>query len=597
MQTGGHLRAPAGTLPFRRVLSRDPPRASVLSAPARWLLCAVLLGAGLAGGLAHPAAAQRATLRGFVTDAADGQTLPGVNVVLQDAAGALTGMATNTNGFYLLSGLAPGRYRLRVTFLGYAPYVDTLTLAPGLRHLDFALRESSLELRETTVESERVTGAASVTAGFQRIRAEDLALVPSPDVSGDLASYLTTLPGVVTTGDQGGQLFIRGGEPTQNLVLLDGIPVAQPFHLLGFYSAFPADLLASADLYAGGYGARYGGRLSSVLDVTSRTGNLERLEASASASPLVVSAIAEGPLQKGTTSLLVSGRQSVLGQVAAKLVPGVPALSFGDLFGRLHYAPNTAGRFSATGLYTHDAGALGAADSPRPDQVRYTNAGIGGRYLYLPRHLPFLAEALVSVAELRASVGPRADAPVSDDTPTRQARLTLVQTEANVTYALGKTSLRGGGFLHFTETESQLGGLFENVDAKRRNEAALGLYAEPDLVLGRHLRFTPGVRLTFLMALKEVYAEPRLRAVFSWGVHRLSAAGGMYTQPLAAVSDRRDATSVFTAYTITPDARTPRALPPRRRLRRPAAPVARPRRRRLRQRPSRTVGGGVVGGA
>ena len=81
--------------------------------------------------------------------------------------------------------------------------------------------------------------------------------VPMPDVSSDLMAYLLTMPGVVTVGDRGGQLFVRGGTPTQNLVLIDGMRIYQPAHIVGFYSVVPADILAYADVYAGGFGARW----------------------------------------------------------------------------------------------------------------------------------------------------------------------------------------------------------------------------------------------------------------------------------------------------------------------------------------------------
>ncbi len=195
--------------------------------------------------LAAPAVlAQSAALRGFVTDEEDGQALPGVNVVVEDGTGELRGAATDVNGFYYLPTLPPGRYVLRATYLGYAPFTDSLALAPGeVRQFDIRLTTGQTELDAVTVESERTSGAANVTAGLQSIRVQDIELVPTPDVSGDLASYLSTVPGIVSPGARGGQLFIRGGEPSQNQVLIDGITLYQPFHVLGFYSAFPSDIL------------------------------------------------------------------------------------------------------------------------------------------------------------------------------------------------------------------------------------------------------------------------------------------------------------------------------------------------------------------
>src|SRR5690606_2971084 len=117
-----------------------------------------------------------------------------------------------------------------------------------------------------------------------------------PAGSGDLASYLQTLPGVTTTGDRGGQLFVRGGTAAENLVLVDGIPIYQPFHILGFFSVFPEDLVSSVDFYAGGFGARYSGRTSSVLDVGLREGNANTTRAVGTASPFLAEVMVEGPV-------------------------------------------------------------------------------------------------------------------------------------------------------------------------------------------------------------------------------------------------------------------------------------------------------------
>src|SRR5690606_6118441 len=134
-------------------------------------------------------------------------------------------------------------YLIQISFVGYHSRRDTLTFGSGeARTLTVALEPDAEALDEVVVEGERTFGGAHITGGHQRIRAAEIALIPAPDMSADLAGYLSALPGIVTTGDRGGQFFVRGGEPSQNLTLLDGIVVYQPFHVLGFYSAFPAEI-------------------------------------------------------------------------------------------------------------------------------------------------------------------------------------------------------------------------------------------------------------------------------------------------------------------------------------------------------------------
>ena len=544
MPSSWRLPAPSFRRPDRRAM------------PARRLLSRLLGLAVLAACAAAPTTeAQTSSVRGFVRDAATGQPLLGVNVALWAPAtpDRLRGSATDTDGFYAVAGLEPGRYVIRASAVGYTTRLDTLVLDAGGNAWDAELAPDARDLGVATVESERTAGSANVEAGFQRIRAEDIRAVPAPDVSGDLVNYLVSLPGIVTSGDRGGQLFVRGGEPSQNGVFLDGIPVFQPFHVLGFYSAFPADLLQSADVYAGGFDSRFGGLLSSVLDVSARPGDLRRLSASASVAPFVASAAAEGPLVRDQVSLLASARVSTVDQIAARYIDDPLPFTFGDLFGKVYYTPTATSRFSLTGLHTYDRGGIGDPTGPRADEVRYTNSAGGFRYLLLPSSAPFLAEVKVSYSDYDAELGPssvrRDTAGIGD---LRTASLSRFTTDIDLTNLLPNVDFRYGLFLRRTFVSSVLGGLFQNVALDRRESLDAGIYAQPEFRLGP-LKVSPGLRYSISQGL----LEPRLRAGLEAGPHRLSFAAGRYYQTIVGVSDRRDATSVFTAWAVAPDNAVP----------------------------------------
>ena len=307
--------------------------------------------------------------------------------MLTNDSGAFLGAATDRDGFYAISRIRPGRYFLRASFIGYQTFADTLDLAADqILTYSFSITFGAAGLDEIVVVSERETaGAAAVTAGLQSIRPQDIQLVPSPDLSGDLVTYLVTLPGVVTAGDQGGQLFIRGGEPTQNLVLMDGMLVYQPFHLVGFYSAFPAGILNVTDVYAGGFGARYGGRLSSVIDVSTRNGNKRRFAGEVSVAPFISAALVEGPIVPGRVSALVSGRFSVIEQGVSNLIDDPLPYEFNDQFAKIHAELSENSQVSISALRSYDKGIIGAtteaqADSTK-DQVIWKNQAIGGRFI------------------------------------------------------------------------------------------------------------------------------------------------------------------------------------------------------------------------
>jgi hypothetical protein len=500
--------------------------------------------------LAAPAAwAQSAALRGFVTDVTDGQALLGATVLVAevDASGARIGeprgAAADLDGLYVIPRLAPGRYAVQASFIGYTTSLDTLDLEAGVRSFDIALAPDAEQLGTAVVESERSTGGARVTAGVQSIDPADIELIPTPDVSGDLASYLTTTPGVVTTGDRGGQLFIRGGEPSQNLVLLDGMAVYQPFHVLGFYSAFPSDLLAGADLYAGGYPARFGGQISSVLDIQSRTGNKQQLAAQASVAPFVSAAQVEGPLAKGSVSFLASGRVSVVEQGAARLVDRDLPYDFGDLFGKVHGLVTNNAQVSVSALRTWDRGTIGEdVGGVVPEEVRYTNTAVGLRFLYLPSLTPLRAEILANVSELDSEQGLR-------DDPSRASAVGRLSFEANLTNYLGPTDIHYGAFVRTNRLVTSLDA-FGAEDREFYTEA--GVYLEPEVRAGG-LELQGGLRVHSFPNDGRTYLEPRAKAVFNAGIHQLSAAGGNYHQEVVGVNDRRDVANVFTAWTRSPD--------------------------------------------
>ncbi|GAB5517963.1 MAG: carboxypeptidase regulatory-like domain-containing protein [Rhodothermales bacterium] len=493
-----------------------------------------------------------ANLRGFVTDASDGQPIEGVNVVLDDGSGLIGGI-TDGDGFYAITRIPAGTYELRISFIGYETQTEQLTLADGeTRALNIELAPDEALMDELVVETERESGGARVTAGQQTIRPADIEMVPAPDVSADLVNYLTALPGVVATGDRGGQLFIRGGEPTHNLVLLDGMPVYQPFHVLGFYSAFPSDLLAKADVYAGGYGSQFSGRLSSVLDISTRNGNKKRFEGAISAAPFVSSLMVEGPVIRDVMSLVVSARKSVIEQAAALYIDEPLNYDFSDLFAKTHVNITPDHQASISVLHTTDKGLLTNPESERtPEEIRWSNTVYGLRYLIVPRSLPILGEFLFSVSRLDTEIGPR-------DEPNRVSEVGGFNTEINLTYYAGATEVGYGFYLRAPELRTNLGGLYQNIDSGFKRLPKFGAYLEPDLVIGEHLKVRPGVAIQNIGNIG-FHAEPRLRVVYERGLHQWSGAFGRYHQDLVGLNDRRDATNVFTAWTVPPNDRLPRA--------------------------------------
>ncbi len=277
---------------------------------------------------ATPALAQTATVSGFVRDAETGETLVQATVRVD---GTERGVATNTQGFYSLAGLPAGDVALRVSYVGYAAQTLRLTLAAGeTRQVDAALAPESFGEAVVTAQQsladERPPGVADVP----------IRLVQSlPTVfEADLFRSIQLLPGVKAANDFSSALYIRGGSPDQTLILLDGTTVYNPTHFFGFFSTFNTDAIKDVRLYKGAYPSEYGGRLGSVLDISSRDGNRNRTAGSATLGVLASRVGVEGPLPGtgGRGSYMLAARRSTLEPLLAFLRTTPDSTSIPDGF-------------------------------------------------------------------------------------------------------------------------------------------------------------------------------------------------------------------------------------------------------------------------
>ena len=209
-------------------------------------------------------------ISGYLRDAATGEPLQYANVVLIDTD---LGSATNVHGFYVIVGIPPGDYTLKVMMLGYESLEREVSLAPGgdLR-LDAELSVEALVAEQIVVTADRVRFEEMVEASRVNLTLREIKTTPA-FVEADLFRTLQLMPGVQSASDFSSALVVRGGSPDENLILLDGIEVYNPYHLGGIFSTFNADALANAEFMPGGFPSQYGNRNSSVLEITSREGN------------------------------------------------------------------------------------------------------------------------------------------------------------------------------------------------------------------------------------------------------------------------------------------------------------------------------------
>jgi len=534
-------------------------------------VCAGLLFAALLGSSFGDASARQALIRGFVTDSTTEQSMQGATVVLRTQAGTTLGTTTDGDGYFILRRIPPGRHTLSITFIGYRPYQETLTLEANTEvQRQAALVEQEATLDEVVIRAEGEGTVTAVAAGLQTVVPAQIERVPMPGVTGDLASYMQTVPGVVVQGDRGGQFYVRGGALDQNLALIDGLPIYMPFHILSFYSAFPQEIIDNAGLYTGGFGARYGTRISSVVDVTTRNGNKQKPAGEISLAPFLSTARLEGPLIKNKVSVIASVRESFVEAVMPNLLGQRFPYRFGDRFGKVHAFLNASNSFSLTALHTRDRGDLaGSSQDFKGDavssavtdsnQVAWENLVLGGRYVFLPGFAPLVAEITGGYSAMTNEFG-------TAEARERTSEIRSVDAAAHFTYFFRDAEIRFGATVRTSTFEFALGGLFQELETGKEDLTEASAYLESALPLmdGR-LRLTPGLNVYNLPNRNKQWVEPRLRLTWlptgSTGRQQIHAAWGLYHQAFVGLNDERDVGNIFTAWTITPrDAGLPESM-------------------------------------
>jgi hypothetical protein len=291
------------------------------------MLMRIAVTALLLAGAAWPAAA--ATVSGFVRASDSGEPLPYASVTV---ASLKRGTFTNPSGFYVLTGLPADSCTITLSGLGYRPEVRALRLAPGQElTLSVELRPAPLQLDAVEIRPGR--SELSIEPSKLTLQTRQITSLPSI-AEADLFRAVQSLPGVSTLSDFSAGLYVRGGSPDQNLILLDDIDVYNPNHLFGFFSTFNVDAVKTVDLQKSGFPAQYGGRLSSLLDVHNREGNRKRLAGVARAGLIASGATLEGPWPRG--SWMLSGRHTHLTALARAVKVDLP-YGFYDVQGRVNY--------------------------------------------------------------------------------------------------------------------------------------------------------------------------------------------------------------------------------------------------------------------
>lgn len=252
------------------------------------------------------AKSKKYTLSGYLKDKKTGEDLIGASIYVKELK---NGTNTNAYGYYSLT-LDEGKYNIVISYIGYKNYETEIDLKSN-QSLNFPLEDASITTNEVVITQKAPDeNVQAVQMSVNRLTVEQMKKVPAIFGEVDVIKNIQQLPGVQSVGEGSSAFFVRGGSSDQNLILIDEAPVYNASHLAGIFSVFNADALKSADIYKGAIPAQYGGRLSSVVDIRSKDGNMKKFGGTVSLGLLSSKATLEGPIVKDKGSFIVSARRT-----------------------------------------------------------------------------------------------------------------------------------------------------------------------------------------------------------------------------------------------------------------------------------------------
>jgi len=510
----------------------------------RWLLLTFFLSIQFIG------LTQTGTIRGFVYDKNTGEPIIFTNVFLK---GTQIGASTDVNGYYNISKIPPGDYVISVSALGYGSADESVTVGKGqIINKKLFIESQAQELDVVEISADKIEAQSEVKMSVQKITPKEIEKLPSIGGEADIAQYMQVLPGVIFTGDQGGQLYIRGGSPVQNKVLLDGMIVYNPFHSIGLFSVFDTDIIRNADVYTGGYGANYGGRISSIMDITTIDGNYNEFHGNVSVSTFGTKLNVEGPLVRpekiggSSISYIASAKHSYLDQ-SSKVIynyideDGLP-FRYTDLYGKVTFNGENGSKANIFGLYFDDRVKYKAISD-----LNWNNAGVGGNFILIPGGSPVLIDGNFAYSAYNINLvenGVNAD---------RRSSINGFNGGLNFTYFIGEDDVKYGLEVVGFSTDYKFTNEVNRVIEQQQSTTELAFYIRYKKKLGK-LILDPSMRLHYYASLSTLSPEPRIGAKYNVTDNiRLKGAAGVYSQNLIAANSDRDVVNLFNGYLAGPD--------------------------------------------
>ncbi len=510
------------------------------------------------------AQAQVGSIRGTIYERATGEPVIYTNAILE---GTTRGASTDVNGVFTISQVPAGEYTLMVTYLGFDTLRERVQIeANKVEQIRLFLDKSSVQMQEVEISAERQERLTNVTMAVNKATPKEIKQIPSIGGVADLAQYMQVLPGVIFTGDQGGQLFIRGGSPVQNLILLDGMVIYNPFHSIGLFSVFDTDIIRSADIYTAGFSSKYGGRVSSVMDITTKDGNKRRTSGKIGASTFQANALLEGPIipqsedSDFSMSYLLSAKHSYLDQSSRIFYDyldqdGLP-FSFTDLYGKLSLNAASGSRVNFFGFNFQDA--VRFQDLSSMDWNAY---GAGSNFLLSIPGSPILMSGHLAGTNYEISLAEQGSAPgaglngevaLQGPPPPRTSQISNFNFGLDFKAFSGDNEVSYGLEIVSFSTDFRYTSPSGRRLSQAQSNSEVAIYGAYKVKLER-LILDIGLRIHNYSSIKVIRPEPRVGAKYILTEKlRLKAAAGRYSQNLIAANSDQDVVNLFAGFLIAP---------------------------------------------
>lgn len=493
--------------------------------------------------------AQTATIRGFVYEEASGEPAIFTNVILE---GTTLGAVTNEQGYFSISNVPPGSYVIIVSAVGMQPVKDPVTVKEGQILTRKLFVSEGLELKEVVIDTKALEAKNEVKMSMTQVTPKEINKIPTVGGEADIAQFMQIVPGVVFTGDQGGQLYIRGGSPVQNKVLLDGMLIYNPFHSIGLFSVFDTDIIRNADIYTGGFNAEYGGRISSVMDITTRDGNKRHLAGKVGASTFGGKLLLEGPLKRAkerggsTSSFVLSAKRSYIDQTSKALYnyvnngDGLP-FNYTDLYGKVSFNGSNGSKFNLFGFNFDDQ-----VNYQLISDLNWNARGVGSNFVLVPGNSPVLIEGNFSFSNYDISLE-------EANANARRSAVNGFNGGLDFTYFIRDDEIKYGVEMLGFATDFEYYNAYGRKIEQDQNTTEFAGYLRYKVKRGKFV-LDPSIRFHYYASLNAISPEPRLGAKYNISDRfRAKLAAGIYSQNLISANSDRDVVNLFYGFLSGPD--------------------------------------------